>query len=566
MKSKTARIVAALYVVCLAAPAPSAPAQEGDERARIEAALPARAQVRPRKPRKLLIFDLNVGYPGHPSIKTANLAFELMGKKTGAFDVVVSRDPAVFEAESLRQFDAVFFNNTVGNQFTDPALRRNLAEFVVAGGGLMGVHGATVGFTRWPGAIEDWQEFGLMIGGRGAAHADAEEKVYLRNEDPDHPLAQVFGGKGFEHADEFFRVGDPYARSRQRVLLSIDNEKTARLQGKDRVQRFREDDDYALSWIKQYGRGRVFYSTMGHQPRDFWDPRLLRYYLAAAQYVLGDLDAPATPSALLTPAMRAQERLGLRLGLEAYTFHRISLVEMMDRASELGLAYIGGLSFQRVAPDIPKNLDPSLTDSEIEYVRMKLASAGLRMLTYFIQDIPGDEDGCRRVFDFARRLGVETLMTEPKLEALDMVERYADRYDIKVALHNHDRNASPNYWSPEAILKVCKGRSKRIGACADIGYWIRDGIDPVAGVRKLGSRLITLQLHDLNERSPKGRDVPWGSGKGETEKLIRTIQRLRHLPTMVGLEYSDKFEDNTPEVRACIAFFNDLSLRMAGRR
>ena len=120
-------------------------AAAGNERELIEAALPARAFAPPRKPRKLLIFDLNVNYGGHGSIPTANLAFTLMGRKTGAFETVVSRDPEVFRPESLRQFDAVFFNNTVGNLFTDPALRQSLVEFVYGGGGLMGVHGTSVG-------------------------------------------------------------------------------------------------------------------------------------------------------------------------------------------------------------------------------------------------------------------------------------------------------------------------------------------------------------------------------------------------------------------------------------
>ena len=141
------------------------------EKQRIEAALPARAVVTPRKPRKLLIFDLNIGYPGHPSAKVANVAFTLTGQKTGAFETVVSRDPSVFRSDSLRQFDAVFFNNTVGNLFEDPALRQSLIEFVYGGGGLMGVHGTSVAFTRWPErAKEDWSEFALMLGTRGASH------------------------------------------------------------------------------------------------------------------------------------------------------------------------------------------------------------------------------------------------------------------------------------------------------------------------------------------------------------------------------------------------------------
>ena len=157
----------------------------------IEAAIPARAFAAPRKPRKLLIFDLNVNYGGHGSIPTANLAFELMGRKTGAFETVVSRDPEVFRPESLRQFDAVFFNNTVGNLFTDPALRQSLVEFVYGGGGMMGVHGTSVAFTQWPGAVEDWPEFGLMIGARGANHRASDEHVFIKLDDPAHPLNQA---------------------------------------------------------------------------------------------------------------------------------------------------------------------------------------------------------------------------------------------------------------------------------------------------------------------------------------------------------------------------------------
>jgi len=85
-------------------------------------------------------------------------------------------------------------------------------------------------------------------------------------------------------------------------------------------QLVREDQDYALAWVRQYGRGRVFYCTIAHSPSNFWDPKLLQFYLAAVQFAVGDLPAPTTPSNKLTPAMRAQEQLGWRLGLEAYTF------------------------------------------------------------------------------------------------------------------------------------------------------------------------------------------------------------------------------------------------------
>lgn len=533
------------------------------ERQRVEDALPAKAPAKPLKPRKLLIFDLNVGYGGHRSIPTANYAFKRMGEKTRAYETVISRDPAVFRRESLKQFDAVFLNNTVGNLFTDPELRQNLQEFVCGGGGLMGVHGTSVAFTQWPGAKEDWPEFGLMIGARGANHKESDEHVFIKLDDPAHPLNRAFGGKGFEYRDEFFRVHEPYSRDRVRVLFSMDTDKTDPNRGLPRGKTMRADNDYALAWIQSYGRGRTFYCTIAHNPAVFWDAKMLQFYLGAVQFALGDLPAPTTPSAKLTPAVRAQEKLGWRLGVEAYTFHKFTFFETIEKTAKLGLSYIGGLSFQKVSADIPKNFDPKLSDDELRQVRLKLDAAGLRLLTYYIQDIPADEAACRKIFEFGRKMGIETFMSEPKPEALDVIGKFCDEYGINVALHNHDAKASPHYWNPEGILKACQGRTARLGAAADLGYWMRAGVDPIAAVRKLKGRLITVQMHDLHELSPQGHDVPWGTGAGKAEAFIREVHRLGLKPTMFGLEYSYNWLESLPEVAKCAGFFNDLSVKLA---
>ena len=532
-----------------------------NDRQRIEAAIPTRAFTKPRKPRKLLIFDLNVGYGGHGSIPTANAAFTLMGERTGAFKTVISKDPSAFKPENLKQFDAVFLNNTVGNLFENPELRQSLLEFIYGGGGLLGVHGTSVAFTRWPGAHEDWPEFGIMLGARGANHYDSDEHVYIKLDDPDHPVNQPFDGKDFEYRDEFFRVHEPYSRNRVRVLFSIDTDKT-KFQGQPRGNCIREDNDYALAWVRNYGRGRVFYSTIAHNPYVFWDSKMLQFYLAATQFALGDLPAPTIPSAKLTPAIETQEKLGWRLGIEAYTFHKYTLFEAIDKTAQLGLPYMGGLSFQKVSKEIPKNFDPQLTDDELKQIRLKLDSTGVRLLTYYFHQIPGDPAGCREVFEFGRKIGIETFMSEPAPEALDTIEKFCDEYDINVAIHNHDRKASPIYWHPEGILKVCQDRSKRIGACGDLGYWMRSGIDPIKAINILKDRLMTLQMHDLHELSPEGHDVPWGTGAGKTEQFIREIHRLGIQPTMFGLEYSYDWLDSIPEITQCIDFFNKMSIQL----
>lgn len=526
--------------------------------------LPKEAPVRPLKPRRLLLFDVNVSYGGHPSRFRANTVFTLMGQMTGAYETVLSRDPEIFRPESLRQFDAVCFNNTLGMVFDDPELQQSLVEFVYGGGGLIGIHATTFTFIDWGGTRGDtWPEFGIMLGARGGTHADAREEVRVKIDDPGHPLTAVFKGKDFDYRDEYYRVHEPYSRDRVRVLLSIDAANTDFSSSKLPPACKEKDGDYPLAWVRHYGRGRVFYCTIGHNNYVFEQPDMLAFYLAAIQFALGDLPAPALPSACLTPAEKARETLGWRLGMTAYSLHKYTFFETIDKTAELGLPYINGLCFQKVSDTIPKNFGPDLTIEEQKQIRLKLDSAHVRLLTHYEGRIPGDEKGCRRIFEFARRMGIETLISEPKPEDLDTIERFCNEYDINLGLHNHGPDHSPHYWCPEKILEACKGHSKRIGACVDLGYWMRSGVDPVAGVRTLGNRLITIQVHDLNELTPDGHDVPWGTGAGRLEEILKTMDELQIKPTMFGIEYSYDWLDNMPEMAQCAAFFDRVALQLA---
>jgi type 1 glutamine amidotransferase/sugar phosphate isomerase/epimerase len=263
-----------------------------DERQKIEAALPAKARVQPKKPRKLLVLDLNVSYGGHRSIPHANLAIELMAKRTGAYEPVFSNDLANLRYDKIKQFDAIYLNNTVGMIFVDPAVRDGLVRFVREGGGLMGNHGVSH-------ASMDWPEFGEMIGTKWGVHREPTETATVRIDDPDHPLTAVFGGKSFVHQDEYFRFPTgPYSRDKLRVLLTMDVEKTDMNQGRPCPKPcVRADNDYAVSWIRSYGKGRVFFCILGHNPTIYMTPHLAEYFLAGIQFILGDLDADTTPSA-----------------------------------------------------------------------------------------------------------------------------------------------------------------------------------------------------------------------------------------------------------------------------
>lgn len=263
-------------------------------------ALPTQPIVQPKKPRKLLVFGLNVDYDGHRSIVCAGFALTQTGIRTKAFEAVLAHEASAFEAENLKQYDAVVFNNTVGNVFEDATLRKNLEEFVKNGGGLLGLHAATETFVHYGGeriGQDDWPLFGEMIGARGMKHRETDEKVFIKVEDPDHPLTQFFPRDGFWYRDEILRFDAPYSRNRQRILLSVDNARSNLDRPPfDRLKE-RPDEDYALVWVKSFGQGRCCYCALGHNPNVYWDPMMLHFLLAATQFVLGDLDGSTVPSA-----------------------------------------------------------------------------------------------------------------------------------------------------------------------------------------------------------------------------------------------------------------------------
>jgi type 1 glutamine amidotransferase/sugar phosphate isomerase/epimerase len=270
-----------------------------EEKQKIEAALPRKAPAKPKKPRKLLVMDIQVAYPGHRSIPAENFAFEQMGKTTGAYEAVFSNDLDNLKYDKIKQFDAVFLNNTVGMIFVDTEVREGLARFVREGGGLAGNHGTSH-------ASMDWPEFSEMTGAWRGVHREATEQATVKIDDPASPLTAAFGGKEFVFQDEFFRfpVG-PYSRDKLHVLLSMDVEKTDMNQGRACAQPCnRADNDYAISWIRGYGKGRVFFCTLGHNTALFMTPPLAEHFLAGIQFILGDLEADTTPSAKLAGRKR----------------------------------------------------------------------------------------------------------------------------------------------------------------------------------------------------------------------------------------------------------------------
>ncbi len=272
---------------------------------KIKAALPSAAVAKPAKARKLLVYSRTRGFR-HGSIPVGQKCMELLGEKTGAWTATVTEDASFFEPDRLKEFDAVLMLNTTGDCLTtDPKefegkppelkeadavrakrLINSLHDFVANGGGLAGIHSATDTYGNEP-------LYSKVIGGTFDGHPwGSGDTVTVKVRDPGHPLTASFkaGGDKFDIKDEIYQLKN-YDATAQHNLLGLylgEGSKTNMTKGGIK----RTDGDFAISWIRNEGKGRVFYCSLGHNDEIYMTPSVVGLYLAGIQFALGDNAVP----------------------------------------------------------------------------------------------------------------------------------------------------------------------------------------------------------------------------------------------------------------------------------
>jgi type 1 glutamine amidotransferase len=258
-------------------------------RTKIDAAIPRQAYAKPRKARKLLVIESLHGM-SHNTIPHTNVMIQRAGELTGAWTAEFNNDLDNLKYPKIKEYDGVFLNSTVGEVLAEPAVRDGLVRFVREGGGLGGIHG-----TPW--TSRNWDEFAEMIGAQSAPHRI--EQGVMKVYDPASPLMKPFGGKDINFREEYYRFeheGNGRLRwDKVRVLMTVVLDDPA-IEPRPWNGYKRPDNVYPVSWIRTYGKGHVFYSSLGHMPETFMTPELVGHFVAGIQYLLGDLDADATPN------------------------------------------------------------------------------------------------------------------------------------------------------------------------------------------------------------------------------------------------------------------------------
>jgi sugar phosphate isomerase/epimerase len=211
------------------------------------------------------------------------------------------------------------------------------------------------------------------------------------------------------------------------------------------------------------------------------------------------------------------------IGLQAYTFHRFTVFEAIEKTAAAGGKVIELFPGQKLSEDSDATVDHNSPPEVIEKLQAKLKAHHIKAVNYGVVALPNNEQECRKVFEFAKKLGLYAITSEPQPDAMDIIEKLVKEYDIAMAIHNHPRQPNnPNYkfWDPDYILSLVKDRDPRLGSCADLGHFARSGIKPVDALKKLEGRVISCHLKDIRPMGPRGADVPYVTGESDVAAIL----------------------------------------------
>jgi len=246
---------------------------------------------------------------------------------------------------------------------------------------------------------------------------------------------------------------------------------------------------------------------------------------------------------------------------EAWTFRRFTFAETLLKLKELGVGAVEAYPGQALAAEFPgARFDQNMTSEQTAKVKDWLKAAGVTLYGYGVVDIGRTEESMRKVFDFARKMGIRTIVCEPADDDFTLLEKLVGEYNIKIAIHNHP--APAKYNLPETVFNHVKGRDPRIGSCADSGHWMRGMNDPREAFKLLEGRILDVHLKDRSDYgTAKGvDDVPWGQGKGYVRDLLAELT-LQEYDGYLTMEYENEAEvgDPMPAFRKSMEFVKSVT-------
>ena len=233
----------------------------------------------------------------------------------------------------------------------------------------------------------------------------------------------------------------------------------------------------------------------------------------------------------------------LKLGIQLYSLRGYPVDTALRYAKELGFEQVEFYSGM---------LPLDSTADTITEMRQKVKGLGLTISAHGVNAFTKDAAANRKTFEFAKALGIRAISADPDPAAFDSLNDLVKEFDIRVAIHNH--GPRHRYNKALDVLRAIEGRDERIGACADLGHFIRSGQQPVEVIRLLKGRLYGIHLKDFAEMKDKAKGVVLGKGHLDVAAVFAALIDVGFpADGALSLEYEENPQDPIAEIRECVA-------------
>jgi sugar phosphate isomerase/epimerase len=244
-------------------------------------------------------------------------------------------------------------------------------------------------------------------------------------------------------------------------------------------------------------------------------------------------------------AAPARDFAGLPMGLQTYSLRGIGNFDKVVSALQgLGIRHAEFYS----SPDHFKiDFKPEEVAARLE----KLKAAGISPVAWGVEHFGKNHDANRAKFEFAKKLGLKNITGNPDQnnETFDSLDKLVEEYQIRVAIHNH--GPKDRYNKPADVLKWIKDHHKLIGACADLGHYIRSGVEPIEAMEAFGDRLYGIHLKDFDKPADRAKGVILGRGVMKIGAVMKWLKEHK-FDGALSLEYEENPKNPLPEIAQCL--------------
>ena len=245
---------------------------------------------------------------------------------------------------------------------------------------------------------------------------------------------------------------------------------------------------------------------------------------------------------------------GFAVGPQAYSFRFFTLFEAIEKTQQTGGKVIELGTGLKISAERPIVFNHDASADLVALVQDKLKQHGIKAVNYGVVKMP-DAATAKKVFEFARTMGLYAIITE-SIESLDVIEKLAREYDLKVGIHQHARKPNdPSYkiWDPSFVRDLVKDRDPRLGACADLGHWQTSGIRAIDGLKTLSGRVVSVHLKERAALGPGNHDTIFGTGITDMGGVLAELRRQKFEGNL-AIEYEYNWQNSVPDIAQCIGF------------